>query len=804
MTTAPNSAEVTPVSGTDTFTAARHWEQAGACLIPIRVDGSKAPDGLWKDFQENRSTPEQHQHWFGNGTAHGIGIIHGKVSGNSEVIDFDLAGLFPLYKVRCIEAGYADLMDRLVHIQTPSGGDHVQYRCEEPVTGNQKLAQHLENAEEGADGARLIQGRWVKIKTLIETRGEGGYTLAPGSPASCHPSNRPYKFLSGRPATIPVITAEERTALLAIAATFNEYVDTNDIVDAPTRGRMTPSDENTRTGDGLRPGDDYNSRGDYEALLEGSQWRRLGYGGDKGVWQRPGKSGRGISATSNYGGAGLFYVFSSNASLFEPLKAYTPFAVYTLLEHGGDFKSAAKKLREGGYGSPASGLNSDYKNNSDYKQSSIQSNNTQSGSTKKESAVAASPVAAQDLWPEASPLMFHGLAGEIVHVIDPHTEADPVALLVQLLAAFGSAVGRSAHFKAEADKHYGNVFAVMVGVSAKGRKGTSWGHIQRLFALADARWESDCVQSGLSSGEGLIWHVRDAIEKPVKNKTTGEVELETVDPGIEDKRLLILESEYASVLRVASRDGNTLSAILRDAWDRGRLQTMTKNNAAKATDAHVSLVGHVTADELRRELSSTEAGNGFANRFLWVCARRSKELPEGGNLTEAALYSLATRLSEAIENGRHVGLMVRDEDARALWHAVYHDLSEGGPGLSGAVTSRAEAQTMRLALLYALLDESDCIQREHLMAALALWEYTESSARYVFGDSLGDPVADDILRALQNAPEGLNRTDLTNLFGRHQPSNRIGQALALLQKHGRAQVIQEQTGGRPIERWLVV
>ena len=95
-----------------------------------------------------------------------------------------------------------------------------------------------------------------------------------------------------------------------------------------------------------------------------------------------------------------------------------------------------------------------------------------------------------------------------------------------------------------------------------------------------------------------------------------------------------MESEFASVLRVAGRDGNTLSAILRDAWDRGRLQTMTKNNAAKATGAHVSLIGHVTADELRRELSSTEAGNGFANRFLWVCARRSKELPEGGDLQE--------------------------------------------------------------------------------------------------------------------------------------------------------------------------
>ena len=300
----------------------------------------------------------------------------------------------------------------------------------------------------------------------------------------------------------------------------------------------------------------------------------------------------------------------------------------------------------------------------------------------------------------------------------------------------------------------------------------------------------------------MIWHVRDAIEKLVKNKTTGEMEPEIVDPGITDKRLLVQESEYASVLRVAGRDGNTLSAILRDAWDKGRLQTMTKNSAAKATGAHVSVIGHVTADELRRELSSTEAGNGFANRFLWLCTKRSQELPEGGSLEESDLLPLAARLAAAIDMGRQRNELRRDDDARALWYAVYHDLSEGGPGLAGAVTSRSEAQTMRLALLYALLDGADCIRRDHLTAALALWEYVEASAKFVFGDSLGDPVADDILRALKTAPDGLSRTDLRELFQRHQSSERVGQALALLAQHQRARMeTRTDTGGRPAERW---
>ena len=415
----------------------------------------------------------------------------------------------------------------------------------------------------------------------------------------------------------------------------------------------------------------------------------------------------------------------------------------------------------------------------------------------------ASVTLPNDSWPEAACEMFYGLAGDIVRTIEPHTEADPVALLVQFLAAYGSAIGRNAHFAVEADRHYANLFVVLIGVSSKGRKGTSLGHVRRLFTFADPEWEEKCVQSGLSTGEGLIWHVRDPIEKSVMDKETGDVEVVTLDPGIEDKRLLAIESEYAAVLRLASRDGNNLSAVLRDAWDRGQLQTMTKTSPVKATGAHVSLIGHVTADELRRELSSTEAGNGFANRFLWICAKRSKELPEGGNLTDRDLHPLIERLASAIETGRQAGQLARDEAARQVWLAVYHDLSAGAPGLSGAITSRGEAQVMRLALLYALLDRAEAIGRGHLTAALALWEYVEASARYVFGDSMGDPIADDILRALRNAPDGLSRNDIRELFQRHQSSGRIGQALALLLQHSRVRVEQKNTSGRPAEWWHI-
>jgi hypothetical protein len=194
---------------------------------------------------------------------------------------------------------------------------------------------------------------------------------------------------------------------------------------------------------------------------------------------------------------------------------------------------------------------------------------------------------------------LHGLAGELVRTLKPHTEADPAAILVQLLVCYGNVIGRRAHFTVEADKHYLNLYAVVVGTTSKGRKGTSWGQVRHQIEMADPGWRQR-VASGLSSGEGLIWHVRDRTDE---------------DDGVQDKRLLVHESEFASVLKVMGREGNTLSPVLRDAWDTGDLQTLTKSAPAEATGAHISLVAHVTAQELRRRLDATEAANGFGNRF---------------------------------------------------------------------------------------------------------------------------------------------------------------------------------------------
>ena len=404
---------------------------------------------------------------------------------------------------------------------------------------------------------------------------------------------------------------------------------------------------------------------------------------------------------------------------------------------------------------------------------------------------------------------FHGGAGDVVRLLGPASEADPAGILIQTLACFGNVIGRSPHFTVEADRHSLNLFASLVGETSKGRKGVSFGRARSLFEQTDRQWAEDRIASGLSSGEGLLWAVRDPIVKrdPVRERgrVTSYQDVEA-DPGESDKRLLVHEPELALVLRVMAREGNSLSAILRQAWDSGNLRTLTRNNPLKSTGAQISIVAHVTRTELLRYLDSTEMGNGFANRFLWACVARSKCLPdnEDRQVDPAKLHEIGKRIGDAAEFAKSVGEMRKDAEARADWRAVYPVLSEPKPGMFGAVTSRAEAQTMRLACIYALLDNSAVIQREHLRAALGIWTYCEQSAAYIFGQSLGDPVADNIMRALREAPGGLTRTDISNIFGRHRDSGQISRALDALRESGRVRSEFEETEGRKAERWFAV
>jgi hypothetical protein len=393
-------------------------------------------------------------------------------------------------------------------------------------------------------------------------------------------------------------------------------------------------------------------------------------------------------------------------------------------------------------------------------------------------------------WPALREAALYGLAGDIVRTILPHTEADLVAVLLNILAYFGNAAGGTPHARVGSKRHALNLYAVYVGATAKGRKGTSMSEVDDLFERVDKDWHDKCVKSGLSSGEGVKYHIRDASEKCTKDGFP-------IDEGVADKRLLAVESEFASVLKVAAREGNTLSPVLRQGWDGDRLINLTKNDPVQVSRPHVSIIGHITSSELRRYLTETEMANGFGNRILWACVRRSQLLPDGGDLPHWG--QIVQRLHDALSFARKCARpVVRDEQARAIWHRVYGPLSEGKPGLLGALTSRAEAQVLRLSVVYAVMNGSAVVTADHLLAALAVWDYCEASARYLFGDATGDPVADRILTSIRAAGSGgLALSDISDLFDRHQKSGRIQAALSDLEETGMVDRRTEPTEGRP-------
>jgi hypothetical protein len=428
------------------------------------------------------------------------------------------------------------------------------------------------------------------------------------------------------------------------------------------------------------------------------------------------------------------------------------------------------------------------------------------------SAPAEAPRAAADTQENEAPIPIHewpcppedaafdGLTGEVVRLIEPSSEADPAGVLLQFLIGFGNAVGSGLWVLADGHHHHANEFVVTVGDTSRARKGTAWRRVRPFLTLADPGWAESQISGGLSSGEGLIHAIRD----PVFG-VDGSGNPVCKDHGVNDKRVLVVESEFGNVLRVLAREGNTLSAILRMAWDSDDLRTMTKNNPTKATNPHVSLLGHITQQELAKYLSHVEVFNGLGNRILWGCVRRSKRLPFGGSLNDGDVQRLGSRLVAAADLARGVGAMIWTSSGRTFWEANYDALTQDRPGLWGAITSRAEAHVLRLAMIYAALDRSREIADTQVLAALAVWQFCDRSAAFLFGGSLGDRDADAILDALRSKPEGMTRTEIRRVvFQDHKTSNDVARTLALLLRFHLIRPEIAQTGGRPAERWLAV
>lgn len=297
--------------------------RAGISVVPILPDGRKRPGVRWRMYQQRLATLREIARWFG-GEACGLALVTGAISGGLEALDFDSRAVYQAWNERVRQGGFGTLYDRLTcgYLEATPNGVHLLYRCC-PVESNQRLAS-------------VPVGGSQRLRTLIETRAEGGLVVVAPSGGGVHPSGKPYVLLAGGISTIATITAEERQALFAIARSFDQ---------TPRRYALSCAQQPAKKPrmQGQRPGDFYNRRVSWGEVLEPHGWRVLYAREGESYWQRPGKQGPGVSATTNYQGSDLLYVFSTSTP-FEAGRAYSKFAAYAILEHGGDCSAAARAL----------------------------------------------------------------------------------------------------------------------------------------------------------------------------------------------------------------------------------------------------------------------------------------------------------------------------------------------------------------------------------------------------------------------------------------------------------------------------
>lgn len=397
---------------------------------------------------------------------------------------------------------------------------------------------------------------------------------------------------------------------------------------------------------------------------------------------------------------------------------------------------------------------------------------------------------------------YHRLAGDLVRLADPCTEADPAAVLLTFLTMVGNAVGRGPHLTFGTEIHRCNIYIGLVGASGSGRKGTSLGPGRVVTGGADPGWAASRIANGLVSGEGVIYHVRDAASDESEGAGDWKVvkASKVTDSGVRDKRLLCIETELGGLLTAMHRQGSTLSHVLRAAWDGQKIQSLSKNAPVTSTGAHISVIGHITPDELRSALTSVDTANGFGNRFLWGLVKRSKVLPRPPAFEGPAVDALVHDLRDALDYGAAVGAMRLDAETGDAYDAYYRALPDDPPGLAGVMAVRMPAFVLRIAMIYALLDMTATIQRPHFEAALEVVRFCQDSARTIFGEMSGDPFADRIYEALQEGPLSKRQISV-DVFSRNVPAPVIAAALKTLERAGLAYPSRQLTAGRPMEVW---
>jgi len=411
-----------------------------------------------------------------------------------------------------------------------------------------------------------------------------------------------------------------------------------------------------------------------------------------------------------------------------------------------------------------------------------------------------------ELWPVLDPDALHdGLIRDFVDAATRHSEADPAAVLGTFLARLSVEVGRNPVLMIGDSRQHCNLLAAIAGPTGSGRKGTSARPIEKVFELTCETYRAAQTSPGpLSSGEGLIDAVKDPVLKWVVDNKTKQGEWVKIDPGVDDKRLFVLTEELSSALMAMAREGNTLSAIIRQLFDNGNLAPLTKSSKIKATGAHIGILGHITITELNQLLEDCQVHNGLINRFLWFLAKRQKICPFPEPMPDEKIMTFKQEIMAISDFARQTKEIRLSKQARELWGSIYPGLSESRGGYMGAILERAPALILRIAMLHALVDRYESkIEVVHLQTAVRIWQYCEASAVYIFGDrEIRNPLTAKIMEMLDKKPMSL--TEIYTSLGKHFESSAIQKTMKALLERNKVAVDCQKTSGRPKTIYRIV